>query len=61
MRTTFKPRPDQALVHPTKKALHRLIDELKITDYTGKACVSKTGIKHIHLNYTCWNMNCVNN
>ncbi|MDB5258192.1 MAG: hypothetical protein JWM14_2887 [Chitinophagaceae bacterium] len=61
MRTAFKPRPDQALILPTKEALYRLIDELQITDYTGKTCVSKTEIKHIRLNYTCWDMNNINN
>lgn len=52
MRTTFKPHPDQALIHPMKEVLCALIDELTLTDYTGKKCVSKTEIKHIHLNYT---------
>lgn len=52
MRTASKPHPNHALILPTKEALCALIDELTLTDYAGKKCVSKTEIKHIHLNYT---------
>ncbi len=61
MRTTSKPHLQQALILPTKEALLALIDELTLTDYSGKKCISKTEIKHIHLNYTLSNLSLINN
>ncbi len=61
MRTTSKPQPNQALILPTKVAIYALVDELTLTDYTGKKCVSENEIKHIHLNYTLENLNIINN
>jgi len=61
MRTASKPHPNQALISPTKEALLALIDELTLTDYNGKKHISKTEIKHIHLNYTFCNLSIINN
>lgn len=61
MRTTSKPHPNQVLVHPTREALLLLLDELKLTDYSGKSCISKEEIKHIHLNYALAGLMIMNN
>jgi len=61
MRTTSKPHPNQVLALPTKEALHRLLDEIKLTDYSGKNFISKTEIKHIHFNYLLGNLHLINN
>jgi hypothetical protein len=61
MRTASKPRPNQVLVLPTKDASYALIDELRLTDYSGKKFITKVEIKHIHLNDTLWNFNSCNN
>ncbi|MDF2454627.1 MAG: hypothetical protein K0R51_620 [Cytophagaceae bacterium] len=61
MRTASKPHPNQVLVLPTREALLLLLDELILTEYSGKSCISKTEIKHIHLNYALAGMRMMNN
>jgi hypothetical protein len=61
MRTTSKPHPNQALALPSEEALHKLFDEIRLTDYSGKKFISKTEIKHIHLNYLLWDMPLIDN
>jgi hypothetical protein len=61
MRTASKPHPNQVLAKPTKEASYALIDELRLTDYSGKKFISKVAIKHIHLSDTVWNFTSLNN
>ena len=61
MRTTSKPHPNQSIALPTREALLLLLDEWRLTDYTGKKCISKTEIKHIHLNYALAGVTIMNN
>lgn len=61
MRTTSKSQPNQVLAIPTKETVYKLIDEMILTDYSGKHCVSKTEIKHIHLKDTLWTLSIINN
>ncbi len=51
MRTTTTQRPEKILLLPTKQTLYALLDELTLSDYSGKKCVSFPEIKHAHLNY----------
>jgi hypothetical protein len=52
MRTASKPHFNLRIAIPSKKAQLLLLDELRLTDYKGKNFITKTEIKHIHLNYT---------
>lgn len=61
MRTTSKPDPNQVLAQPTKDAAFALIDELRLTDYSGKKFITKVAIKHIHLNDSLWSFSTLYN
>ena len=61
MRTTSKPLPHLTIAQPTKDASFALIDELRLTDYSGKKFITKVAIKHIHLKDALWNFSIVNN
>lgn len=61
MRTTFKPQLNPLLVRPTQQVLYILLDEMNLSEYSGKRCVSKAEIKHIHLNYALVSQSISNN
>ena len=51
MRTASTPRPEQALISPTQEAWISALQVVKTADVVGKKMISKTEIKHVHLNY----------